>query len=229
MIARTRLDSGLRVVTESLPELRSVTIGAWVGSGARDETDHEWGASHFLEHLLFKGTEDRSALEIAEAIESVGGEMNAFTTHEQTVFYVRVPDVQLDRAFDVLADVLWHPAFRPDDIESERQVILEEIGMRDDTPDDLVHDLFADAMFPEHPLGREVLGIRGVDHGDGARRHRRLPRRALHAVERGARGGRQPHARRAARAGRPSGSRPTNGTRPERRAAACSARSSRPP
>jgi predicted Zn-dependent peptidase len=162
VINRTRLDSGLRVVTEAQPDLRSVTLGAWVGSGARDErvneNINEWGASHFLEHLLFKGTETRSAREIADAIESVGGEMNAFTTHEQTVFYVRVPDVQLERAFDVLADVLWSPAFRDDDIESERRVILEEIGMRDDTPDDLVHDLFAQAMFPEHPLGREVLG-----------------------------------------------------------------------
>lgn len=157
-IRRTRLASGLRVVTEALPELHSVTLGAWVGSGARDERGAEWGASHFLEHLLFKGTDRRSAREIADAIESVGGEMNAFTTHEQTVFYVRVPDVQLERAFDVLADVLWRPAFRPDDVESERRVILEEIGMRDDTPDDLVHDLFASAIFPDHPLGREVLG-----------------------------------------------------------------------
>jgi predicted Zn-dependent peptidase len=157
-IRRTRSASGLRVVTEALPELHSVTLGAWVGSGARDERGAEWGASHFLEHLLFKGTERRSAREIAEAIESVGGEMNAFTTHEQTVFYVRVPDVQLERAFDVLADVLWCPAFRADDVESERRVILEEIGMRDDTPDDLVHDLFASAIFPDHPLGREVLG-----------------------------------------------------------------------
>jgi predicted Zn-dependent peptidase len=138
--------------------LRSVTLGAWVGSGARDEAPTQWGASHFLEHLLFKGTETRSAREIAEAIESVGGEMNAFTTHEQTVFYVRVPDTQLDTAFAVLADVLWDPAFRSADVESERQVILEEIGMRDDTPDDVVHELFAAAMFPEHPLGREVLG-----------------------------------------------------------------------
>ncbi len=157
-IRRTRLVSGLRVVTDALPELHSVTLGAWVGSGARDERGAEWGASHFLEHLLFKGTDRRSAREIAEAIESVGGEMNAFTTHEQTVFYVRVPDVQLERAFDVLADVLWRPAFRADDVESERRVILEEIGMRDDTPDDLVHDLFASAIFPDHPLGREVLG-----------------------------------------------------------------------
>jgi predicted Zn-dependent peptidase len=157
-VNRTRLDSGLRVVSEELPALRSVTLGAWVGSGARDEHGAQWGASHFLEHLLFKGTDRRSAREIAEAIESVGGEMNAFTTHEQTVFYVRVPDTQLEPAFDVLADVLWNPAFRSEDVESERRVILEEIGMRDDTPDDLVHDLFAGALFPEHPLGREVLG-----------------------------------------------------------------------
>jgi predicted Zn-dependent peptidase len=157
-VGRTRLPSGLRVVTEALPGLRSVTLGAWVGSGARDEQGAEWGASHFLEHLLFKGTDRLSAREIAESIESVGGEMNAFTTHEQTVFYVRVPDTQLENAFGVLADVLWHPAFRVDDVEAERRVILEEIGMRDDTPDDLVHDLFANALFPGHPLGREVLG-----------------------------------------------------------------------
>ncbi len=157
-IERTRLGSGLRVVTESLPSLRSVTIGAWVGSGARDEDPIESGASHFLEHLLFKGTEERSARDIADAIESVGGEMNAFTTHEQTVFYVRLPHAELERGLDILADVLWAPAFRPGDIDSERQVILEEIGMRDDTPDDLVHDLFTRAMFPEHPLGFEVLG-----------------------------------------------------------------------
>jgi predicted Zn-dependent peptidase len=157
-IQRSRLASGLRVVTEALPELHSVTLGAWVGSGARDEQGAQYGASHFLEHLLFKGTDQRSAREIAESIESVGGEMNAFTTHEQTVFYVRVPDTQLESAFEVLADVLWNPAFRVDDVESERRVILEEIGMRDDTPDDLVHDLFASALFPEHPLGREVLG-----------------------------------------------------------------------
>ncbi len=135
-----------------------MTLGAWVGSGSRDETAHEWGASHFLEHLLFKGTETRGAREIAEAVESVGGEMNAFTTHEQTVFYVRVPDVHFEMAFDVLADVLWWPAFRETDVESERNVILEEIGMRDDTPDDLVFELFSQSMFPEHPLGREVLG-----------------------------------------------------------------------
>jgi predicted Zn-dependent peptidase len=157
-IQRTELGSGLRVVTEALPELRSVTIGAWVGTGSRDETDVQSGASHFLEHLLFKGTPDRSAREIAEAVESVGGEMNAFTGQEETVFYVRVPDAHLALAVEILSDVLWRPAFRPDEVDSERQVILEEIGMRDDTPDDLVHDLFAGALFPGHALGRSVLG-----------------------------------------------------------------------
>jgi predicted Zn-dependent peptidase len=157
-VRKTRLSSGLRIVTESLPTSRSVTVGAWVGSGARDEAPARSGASHFLEHLLFKGTDRRSAREIAESVESVGGDMNAFTTHEQTVFYVRLPDTQVELAIDILADVLWSPAFRPDDVESERQVILEEIGMRDDTPDDLVHDLFTRAHFPDHPIGREVLG-----------------------------------------------------------------------
>ncbi len=160
-IRRTSLDSGLRVVTEALPGLRSVTIGAWVGTGARDEDDEHAGASHFLEHLLFKGSSERTAREIAEAVESVGGEMNAFTSHEQTVFYVRVPDTEIELAIDIINDVVWRPAFRPEEVESERQVILEEIGMRDDTPDDLVHDLFAGTIFPGHPLGREVLGTEG--------------------------------------------------------------------
>ncbi len=154
----TRLDAGLRVVTEELPALRSAAVGFWVGTGSRDEPDDAAGSSHFLEHLLFKGTGGRSALEIAQAVESVGGDMNAFTTQELTAFYVRVPDDRLDVALDILSDIVWTPALRSDDVESERQVILEEIRMRDDTPDDLVHDLFASALFPEHPLGREVLG-----------------------------------------------------------------------
>ncbi len=174
-VSRTVLDSGLRVVTEHLPELRSVTLGAWVGTGSRDESLPESGASHFLEHLLFKGSADRSARQIAEAVESVGGEMNAFTGQEETVFYVRVPDAHLGLAIEILADVLWRPAFRADEVESERQVILEELGMRDDTPDDLVHDLFSGAMFPEHALGRSVLGtdssIEAMPRDDIARYH----------------------------------------------------------
>jgi predicted Zn-dependent peptidase len=157
-IQHTELDAGLRVVTEAMPELRSAAVGFWVGSGSRDETPRLRGASHFLEHLLFKGTEERSAQAIAEAVESVGGEMNAFTTQEYTAFYVRVPDDHLRLAMEVLSDITWNPAFRGDEVESERQVILEEIRMRDDTPDDLVHELFAEAAFPDHPLGLEVLG-----------------------------------------------------------------------
>src|SRR3954451_25222502 len=155
---RTRLDSGLRVVTERLPALRSVAVGFWVATGSRDETDALAGGSHFLEHLLFKGTETRHALEIAEAVESIGGDMNAATCQELTQFYVRVPDGYLPLALEILTDIVWSPALRTDDVESERQVILEEIRMRDDTPDDLVHDLFASAVFPQHPIGREIVG-----------------------------------------------------------------------
>ncbi len=158
-ISRTTLESGLRIVSEPLPHLRSVTLGAWVGTGARDETDALSGASHFLEHLLFKGSDTRSAREIAEMVEAVGGEMNAFTAHEQTVFYLRVPDDQLELGVDVLCDVLWRPAFRADEVDCERQVILEEIAMRDDTPDDLVHDVFAEAVFAGHVLSRAVIGF----------------------------------------------------------------------
>ena len=146
---------GLR---DQLPALRSVSVGFWVGVGSRDEHDHEFGASHFLEHLMFKGTADRSAAQIAHAVESVGGDMNAFTAQEMTAFYVRVPDEELDLALDILADVVWSPALRANDVDAERNVILEELHMRDDAPDDIVHELFAGAMFPDHPLGREVLG-----------------------------------------------------------------------
>jgi predicted Zn-dependent peptidase len=157
-IRRTRLDSGLRVVSEHLPGLRSAAVGFWVGTGSRDESESVAGTSHFLEHLLFKGSATRHAAEIAEAIESCGGDMNAFTGQEVTAYYVRVPDRHLDLALDILSDIVWSPALRPDEVESERQVILEEIRMRDDTPDDLVHDVFSSALFPHHPLGREVSG-----------------------------------------------------------------------
>jgi predicted Zn-dependent peptidase len=161
-ISRTRLDSGLRVVTEQLPGLRSVAVGFWVGTGSRDETDEVAGASHFLEHLLFKGTERRRAVDIAEAVESVGGDMNAATGQELTQFYVRMPDRHLPLALEILSDIVWSPALRDEDVESERQVILEEIRMRDDTPDDLVHDLFSQALFPGHPLGREIAGTQAT-------------------------------------------------------------------
>ena len=159
-VRRTRLPNGLRVVTEAMPELRSVAIGFWAGTGSRDEPDNLAGASHFLEHLLFKGTADRSAQEIAEVVETVGGEMNAFTTKEYTAYYVRLLDESTDLALDILSDVVWAPAFRPDEVDCERQVILDEIRMHEDTPDDLVHSLFSEALFPAQPVGREVLGDR---------------------------------------------------------------------
>ena len=148
-----------------MPTLRSASVGFWVGSGARDEPDALAGASHFLEHLLFKGTDRRSAAEIAESVESVGGDMNAFTSHELTSFYVRVPDRQLPLAVDILSDIVWSPALRPDEVESERKVILEEIRTRDDDPDDLVVDAFAGAVFPGHPIGREIVGSRETIEG----------------------------------------------------------------
>jgi len=163
-VRRTRLDNGIRVVTEALPELRSVAIGFWAGTGSRDEPDELAGASHFLEHLLFKGTERRSAQDIAEAVEAVGGEMNAFTTKEYTAYYVRILDESYDLALDILSDVVWSPAFRPDEVDCERQVILEEIKMHEDTPDELVHSIFAEALFPAQTIGREVLGrVESID------------------------------------------------------------------
>jgi predicted Zn-dependent peptidase len=158
LIQTTSLDGGLTVVTERMTDVRSVSIGFWVGTGSVDEASAQSGASHFLEHLLFKGTPDRSARSIAESIDSVGGDFNAFTTKEYTTFYIRLLADDLDMGLDLMSDVIWSPAFRPVEFESERQVILEEVLMHADEPADVVHDLLAQAMFPEHPLGREVLG-----------------------------------------------------------------------
>jgi len=162
VIERSTLESGVRVVTERIPTLRSVALGVWVGTGSRDEPDDLAGASHFLEHMLFKGTARWSARGIAEAVEAVGGDMNAFTTHEYTAFYIRVPDEAADLAADILADIIREPSFRPDEVESERQVILEEIRMRDDAPDDVVHETFGATIFPQHPIGREIIGSHGT-------------------------------------------------------------------
>jgi predicted Zn-dependent peptidase len=166
-VVTTQLDCGITVVTERMPDVRSVAAGFWVGTGSRDEDHAVSGASHFLEHLLFKGTEQRSAREIAEAIDAVGGDMNAFTTKEYTAFYLRVLSNSLELGLDVLSDIMWAPAFRPAEIDAERQVILEEILMHNDEPADLVHEVFTEALYPGHPLGREVLGdehtVSGLD------------------------------------------------------------------
>jgi predicted Zn-dependent peptidase len=158
LIRSTRLDCGLVVVTERMPDVRSVSAAFWVGTGSRDEDPRLWGASHFLEHLLFKGTPTRTNRSIAEDVDAVGGDINAFTTKEFTAFEMRVLDRSLDLGLDILSDILWNPALRPEDVESERLVILEEILMRADEPADLVHEVFAEALFPGHPVGREVLG-----------------------------------------------------------------------
>jgi predicted Zn-dependent peptidase len=157
-ISSSTLDGGLTVVTERMTDVRSVSIGFWVGVGSVDEAPDMSGASHFLEHLLFKGTDTRSARAIAEAVDSVGGDMNAFTTKEYTTFYVRLLAEDVDMGIDLMSDIIWSPAFRPSDFESERQVILEEILMHADEPADLVHEVLASALFPGHPLGREVIG-----------------------------------------------------------------------
>jgi predicted Zn-dependent peptidase len=159
-IRETRLANGIRIVTERMPEARSVSLGVWVGVGGRDEPAELAGASHFLEHLVFKGTSTRSARQIAEAVDAVGGEMNAFTNREHTAYYTRLPAAQADLGVAILGDVLTDPAFRPPEVEAERHVILEEILMNLDVPEDHVHTLLAEALFPGHPLGREVLGTR---------------------------------------------------------------------
>jgi predicted Zn-dependent peptidase len=154
----TELPGGLRILTERMPAVRSVTLGIWAGVGSRDETPRLAGASHFLEHLLFKGTRRRSARDIAEAMDAVGGETNAFTSKEYTCFYARTLDRDLPLAVDVLVDMLRSSRLASGDVDAERTVILEEIGMHNDAPDDVVHDLFAEALFGGHPLGRPVLG-----------------------------------------------------------------------
>ncbi|GAA3376394.1 pitrilysin family protein [Streptomyces sannanensis] len=157
-VRRTTLPGGLRVVTETLPSVRSATFGIWAHVGSRDETPTLNGATHYLEHLLFKGTEKRSALDISAALDAVGGEMNAFTAKEYTCYYARVLDTDLPLAIDVVCDMLTGSLILEEDVDAERGVILEEIAMTEDDPGDVVHDLFAHTMFGETPLGRPVLG-----------------------------------------------------------------------
>ncbi|MEU4568528.1 pitrilysin family protein [Micromonospora sp. NPDC023956] len=157
-VRRTVLPSGLRVLTEAIPAMRSVSFGIWVAVGSRDETGPQSGAAHFLEHLLFKGTRKRTALDISAEIEAVGGETNAFTTKEYTCYYARVLDEDLPLAIDVMCDLVADSLLEPADVETERGVILEEIAMHDDEPGDEVHDLFTRAVYGEHPLGRLISG-----------------------------------------------------------------------
>jgi predicted Zn-dependent peptidase len=157
-VKRTVLPSGLRIITEAITTTRSISLGVWVGIGSRDEAPGMSGASHFLEHLLFKGTHKRTALQISAEIEAVGGETNAFTTKEYTCYYARVLDDDLALAVDVMVDAVADSVLDPADVETERGVILEEIAMHEDEPGDEVHDIFTEAIFGDHPLGRLISG-----------------------------------------------------------------------
>ena len=172
----SRLATGERLISERVPSVRSVSIGFWIGTGSRDETEARAGVSHFIEHLLFKGTGTHSAQEIAEIFDGLGGELNAATSRETTLLYARVPDDRLEQALDVMVGMVYDPSFA--EIDAEREVVLEEIAMVDDNPQDLVHDVVAEAVFGGHPLGRPVIGRAEVI--------RSVTRRALTAYHRSA-------------------------------------------
>ena len=158
MIRRHVFDNGLTLLTESMPDVRSVSLGAWLTHGSRHEGEADAGIAHFTEHMLFKGTTTRSAEAIAQHVDSMGGQIDAFTAKECASYYIKVLDEHLPRAVDLLSDLLLRPAFRGEDVQREAQVILEEIKMVEDTPDDLVHELFTRGFWPGHPLGRSILG-----------------------------------------------------------------------
>ena len=158
MIRKEKLSNGLSLLTESMPQVRSVTIGVWLRRGSRNEPLKVNGISHFIEHLVFKGTQNRTAREIALAMDSVGGQMDAFTSKEYTCFYARVLDEHLEETVDLLADIVQRPLFDPTELERERQVVLEEIRMVEDTPDELIYDLFSQAFYRNHTLGRPIQG-----------------------------------------------------------------------
>ena len=171
-VAITTLSSGLTVITERMERVETVSFGAYVGAGTRHETAAENGVAHFLEHMAFKGTLTRSAVAIAEAIENVGGHINAYTSREQTAYYVKLLKEDLPLGADIIGDILCHSAFEADELERERGVILQEIGQANDTPDDIVFDHFQSAAYPAQPMGRPVLGTEGII--------RNLKREALH-------------------------------------------------
>ena len=158
MVVREVLDNGLRLITERMPQVRSVTIGVWLMRGSRHESDARSGIAHFVEHMLFKGTDSRSAEDIAQSIDSIGGQLDAFTAKEYASYYIKVLDEHLPLAVDLLSDIVLRPAFPAEEIEREKKVILEEIKMVEDTPDDLVHELFTQHFWEGHPLGRPILG-----------------------------------------------------------------------
>ncbi len=159
MIVREVFPNGVRLITETMDHVRSVSVGVWLTRGSRHEPIEQGGIAHFVEHMLFKGTATRSAEDIAQQVDSLGGHLDAFTSKEYAGYYIKVLDEHLPTALDVLSDLVLHPAFKPDDVEREKKVILEEIKMVEDTPDDLVHELFTQSFWDGHPLGRPILGL----------------------------------------------------------------------
>jgi predicted Zn-dependent peptidase len=157
-ITRDVLDNGLRILTEPMPQVRSISIGVWLTRGSRHETAERSGIAHFVEHMLFKGTATRTAEDIAQAIDSIGGQLDAFTAKEYASYYIKVLDEHLPLALDILSDIVLNPSFSDEDIEREKNVVLEEIKMVEDTPDDLVHEIFTQGFWENHPLGRPILG-----------------------------------------------------------------------
>lgn len=158
MYHKSTLTNGVRVVSEVIPYVKSVTLGIWVGTGARSEDQTNHGISHFIEHMVFKGTKNRSAKDIAETVDEVGGQLNAFTGKEYTCYYIKVLDTHLELALDVLSDMILNSKFDVEDIQREREVVLEEVHMYEDTPDELVHDLHIKNIWSGHDLGRNILG-----------------------------------------------------------------------
>src|SRR5436190_13402294 len=185
MFAKTVLDNGIRVVSQEMPDHRSVSLGIWVENGSRHESPEQNGISHFIEHLLFKGTERRTAAQIAEEMDAVGGVLNAFTAKEHTCYYAKVLDENLPLAIDLLTDIFLHSSFNAQEIERERSVILQEISQAEDTPDDYVHDLFNLDFFKDHPIGRPICGreqtVNGFRREDilGFFKSRYQPRRVI--------------------------------------------------
>ena len=158
MYYKSVLSNGIRVVSEPIPYVKSVTLGIWVGTGSRYEQEVNHGVSHFIEHLMFKGTESRTAKDIAELVDAVGGQLNAFTAKEYTCYYIKILDTHLELAMDILSDMLISSKFADEDIKREREVVLEEVTMYEDSPDELVHDIYLDHVWAGHPLGRNILG-----------------------------------------------------------------------
>lgn len=164
----TTLENGIRVITETVHHVQFMSMGFWVGVGSRYETEQQWGITHFIEHMLFKGTDKRTAEQISGAVDAVGGQLNAFTSKENTCYYIKTLTEDFPLAVDVLSDMFLNSRFDNEEIAKEREVIIEEIKMYEDTPDDLVHDLMSDNLWPNHPLGRSILGteesIAAFDH-----------------------------------------------------------------